>query len=389
MVPHRGIHRHQEVEDGGEGQQRCQPRRLPVVPEHGQVGARHHRPRRPARRRRHRLARQQPGDQRDGRRDVDQTQPQDRAGQQPRAVPQLRVRTPRDHAPQVGQSRRGPHTVDPVGEPQPDPAAAAPDRARQRDVVDHRLTDGLRDTRPLGGPCTQQDAAARRRRGPRPLPVHPPERVELGEEVDEGGNHQPLPDARHPQPRHLRDQVEAVLTLGPGRGDEFPQAVRLVGDVGVRQQQELGFPLPGQRHPVPQRPELPRPPGLRLTGCHHRQRQPPAPRGQRTCELTRAVAAAVVDQDDLRVPGIVLGEQRRQAHRQHLRLVPRGDDHGHRGPALRVPAPWEPLVRPPEEPLAQQQPHPHDQRTHGDPGNGAHPSKCAPHRRPRKGCRLW
>ena len=71
-----------------------------------------------------------------------------------------------------------------------------------------RIDSGTRARSAASGP--QQHAAARRGRGPRRRPVDPPERIELREEVHEGRHDEPLPGARHPQPRHLRDQIEPV-----------------------------------------------------------------------------------------------------------------------------------------------------------------------------------
>ncbi len=54
---------------------------------------------------------------------------------------------------------------------------------------------------------------------------------------------------------------------------------------------------------------------------------------QRTGNVTGSVVAGVVDQHDPQRTGVMLAEQRRQTVRQHLSLVPSGDDHGDRGPA--------------------------------------------------------
>ncbi len=292
-------------------------------------------------------------------------------------MPQLGVGAARDHPPQLGRPRIRPHAVHPVREPQPDRAAGALHRSRQRHIVDHRMPDRVRDTRPLRGLPPQQHTAPGRRRGPRPGTVDPPEGVQLPEEVDEGRHDQPLPERHRPQPCHLRHQIQPRR---PGRRHQLPQTVGVVRDIRVGQQQILRRDaLARQRDPVPYGPELARPPGLRLAGCGHRQRQPAARGRQLPGQRTGPVRTAVVDQEHLGPARVLLPEQRRQAVRQHRGLVPRRDHHRDRRPALRIAAVRQPYVRPPEEALPQQQPHPGQQGPGTDPLHRSH-GRSLPHR---------
>ncbi len=178
---------------------------------------------------------------------------------------------------------------------------------------------------------TQPPAAACRARA---RPTDPAEGVQLREEVDERRDHEPLPRARHPQPRHLRHDVEAPRA---GRRHQLAQTVRRVRDVRVRQQQVRGLTRACQPDAVPHRPQLARPARRRLTRRPHRERQPAVPPGQLPGQLPGAVRAPVVHQEDLRPPRIVLRQQRRQTVRQHGGLVPGRYDHTDRRPRRPVP----------------------------------------------------
>ncbi|CAM5442925.1 hypothetical protein SAFG77S_04598 [Streptomyces afghaniensis] len=129
-------------------------------------------------------------------------------------------------------------------------------------------------------------------------------------------------------------------------------------DVGVRQQQVLGVTRACQADAVAHRPQLAGPAGGRLARRVHRQRQPAVPPRQFSRQFTGAVRTAVVDEEDLRAPRIVLPEQRRQCVGEHRGLVAGRDDDAHGRPGVRFPARWQSHIRAPEEALTEQQPQP-------------------------------
>ena len=224
------------------------------------------------------------------------------------------------------------------------------------------MPDRVRDTRPLRGLPPQQHTAPGRRRGPRPGTVDPPEGIQLPEEVDKGRHDQPLPERHRPQPCHLRHQIQPRR---PGRRHQLPQTVGVVRDIRVGQQQILRRDaLPRQRDPVPYGPELARPPGLRLAGCGHRQRQPArAAASSRASSPVPSVLPSSTRNTSAR-PGYFCPSSDGRLVRQHRGLVPRRDHHrGPYGQRSGSSAVRQPYVRPPEEALPQQQPHPGQQGT--------------------------
>lgn len=304
------------------------------------------------------MARGESGDERDRRRQIDEREPGHGPGEEQRVVPQLRVGAARHHPPQVAEPRVGAHAVDAIGEAQPDVPSGALHRPGERDVVDDGVPDRVGDRGTVGSFGAQQHAAAGRGRRARALRRDPAERVQLGEEVHEGRDDEPLPHALHAQPRHQRDEVEPACTR---RGHQLPQAVGLMRDVGVGEKQELGVTRACQADAVPHRPQLAGPARRRLARRVDRERQPAVAPGQLPGQRSGAVRAAVVDQEDLGAPRIVLRQQRGQALRKHGRLVPRGDDDTHRGPLRRGRARGQAQIRAPEEALPDQQPHPRGQ----------------------------
>jgi hypothetical protein len=377
-VPPCGVHGHRGVQQGDQRQAGGPQRREPVQPEHGQVGQRHQGPADQARagrqRRRgvHRAGRaaragragrqcRESGDGSGGRQQVDEGQTGHGPGQQPGRVPELDVRGPGHHLPQVGEPRIGPHAHHLGRQPEPATSALALDDLAEGHVIDAGAADRGQPAGSLQGLAAYQHAAAGRRRGAGLGRVHPPERVELGEEVHERRDHHPLPPGRGAQQRHLRDQVPVV---GLGRADQVPQRALVPGDVGVGEQHvSLGSVvacrgvravLAGRGQALGHGPYLAGPAGRQRGAGQHPQGPPRMagfrPEGGR--DLGGSVGAAVVDQDHGQRAGIVLAEQRGHHHRQHRGLIAGRDDGRHVRPPGRLGGGFgrgrgEPLAGPP------------------------------------------
>jgi hypothetical protein len=348
-MPPRGVDGHRGVQHRDQRQAGSPQRRQPVQPEHGQVGQRHQGPAGQARagrerRRRGRRPGREPGDGPGRRQDVDEGQPGHGPAQQPGGAPELDVGGPGHHLPQVGQPGVRAHAHHRGGQPEPAAPALALDHLAQGHVVDAGAADRGQPARSLQGLAAHEHAAAGGRRRPRPGRVHPPERVELGEEVHERRDHHPLPSGRRPQQRHLRDQVPVVAL---GRADQGPQRPGLPGDIGVGEQHVpgRGAVVTGRREALGHGPHLAGPAGRQRGAGHHPQgparaarRARPGPEPGR--DLGGAVRAAVVDQDDGQRAGVVLAEQRGEHSRQHRGLVAGRDDGHHvRPPARSAPGP--------------------------------------------------
>jgi hypothetical protein len=330
-VPSRGIDGHRGVQQGDQRQAGSPQRRQPVQPEHGQVGQGHQGPAGQARARgergrgRRRPGRE-PGDRPGRRQQVDKRQPGHGRGQQPGGIPELDVGRPGHHLPQVGESRVRAHADHRGRQPEPAAPALALDHLAQGHVVDAGAMDGGQPAGSLQGLAAHEHAAAGRRRHPRARRVHPPERVQLGEEVDERRDDHPLPPGRRAQQRHLGDQVAVVFL---GRAHQGPQRPGLPGDVGVGEQHVPRGPGRGQA--LGHGPHLARPAGQRRGAGHHPQdpvrTARPAPQSGR--DVGGAVRAAVVDQDDGQRAGIVLAEQGGKHGGQHRCLVAGRNDRNH------------------------------------------------------------
>src|SRR6185437_8880938 len=127
------------------------------------------------------------------RRDVQQEQAGDRAGQQQRVVPELHVRGPGDHVPEAGEARVRARAADVGSQAEPGAVAVLLEQGAERHVVDQRAADRLETAGFLERGPPDEHAAACRRGGPALRVIDLAERVELGEEVDEGGHDHPLP----------------------------------------------------------------------------------------------------------------------------------------------------------------------------------------------------
>ena len=154
-----------------------------------------------------------------------------------RVVPELDVGGPGDHVPEAAQARVRPRRPDVGGEAEPDAIAVFLEQRAEGDVVDQRASHRLEAARPLQRLGPDQHAAARPGRGPAPRVVDLLERIELGEEVDEGGHDHPLPGRLRAQQRHLGDEGAVVVFRGP---DQVAQRGRRPGDIRVSEQHILG-----------------------------------------------------------------------------------------------------------------------------------------------------
>ena len=143
-----------------------------------------------------------------------------RAREQQRVVPELHVRGPGDHVPQAGQARVGARAPDVRGQAEPGAVAVLLEQRAERHVVDQRALHRAQGRRPprarIVRTSMQPPAAAA---VPLLRVVDPAERVELGEEVDEGGHDHPLPPGLRAEQRHLRDERRGrrLARRGPGR----------------------------------------------------------------------------------------------------------------------------------------------------------------------------
>ncbi len=201
----------------------------------------------------------------------------------------------------------------------------------------------------------------RRRRHPRTRAIRPAERIQHREEVDERRNDDPFPRGLGSQHGHLRDHVQPVRARG---GHQAGQRTRVVRDVGVGEQQELG--VAGAVDAAAQGPQLAGPSGRGLCGGGDRGADARVPvtgglLGQGPGDLRGPVGGAVVDEDQANRPGIVLGEQGRERYGQHVGLVPGRDDDRYAGPRWRCLPRGEPLVGAPEETMTDGQIQPGEQ----------------------------
>ena len=371
-MPPRGVGGHRGVQHGDQRQRRRAQRRQPVQPQHGQVGERHESPAGQARAGRQRGRRgggpapesREPDDRPGGRQSVDHQQPGDRRSQQPRRVVELDVGGPGHHPPQVGESRVGTDAHHAGRQAEPAASSLPLDHAAERHVVDAGSADRRQPAGPVQRLPADQHAAPGRRGRARPGRVHPGERIELSEEVDERRDHDALPGRGRPQQRHLRDQIPVIRL---GCADQGPQRTGVPGDIGVGEQHvpgslRVGPVVAGRRgrrqagrvQPLGHGPHLPGPARRQRRARDHSQR--PGIQARLGPEFRRdlggAVRTAVVDHDDRERARVVLAEQRRQHGRQHRGLVPGRDDRYHIRPPGRLArqgegARGEPLAGPP------------------------------------------
>jgi hypothetical protein len=193
----------------------------------------------------------------------------------------------------------------------------------------------------------------------------PAARVQHGEEVDERRHHRALPAVAGPQQRHLRDEVTPVAL---GRAHQRGDRSRRVGDVRVREQDVARLAGAGSAcrgvGALGHGPHLAGPVRRRLAALHDQQLAASGHADrQRAGDPGGAVGALVIDQHDQQLARVVLGEQAGQRLGQDRRLVTGWHDHGHGWPLARRPGhPRQPLVGPPEPPVAGQEVEPPQQR---------------------------
>ena len=171
----------------------------------------------------------------------------------------------------------------------------------------------------VGRPADQDEPAGRDRLGPGRV-VHPVERVELGQELEEGDGDRPLPEGPAPDPGQERDEVGPVrLGLGrsprPGPGGAGPCRRRR-----TRASRPRARPPPdGPPRSCRPTPRAARPPGRPGAG--------PGPGSAASRRGSRPVAS--VDWSSTTVivrAGIILGPERLDGRRDVRLLVPGRDD---------------------------------------------------------------
>ncbi len=153
--------------------------------------------------------------------------------EQQRVVPELHVRGPGDHVPEAGQARVGASAPDIRGEAEPGAIAVLLEQGAERHVVDQRALERCQAAGLLERGSPDEHAAAGRRGGTALRVIDPAERVELGEEVDEGGHDHPLPAGLRAEQGHLRDEGPVV---GFRALDQVAERGRRPGDVRVGEQ---------------------------------------------------------------------------------------------------------------------------------------------------------
>ena len=125
------------------------------------------------------------------------------------------------------------------------------------------------------------------------------------------------------QANHQRHEI---VSAALGLRDEAAEIGRRMDDVGVGQQQVVRMSPVGDRDAQPDRPELAGPPGWKRLRRHDGQAiVGTCCRSGGTRRGSGAVAAAVVDHDDVQFAAIILGEQRCDRSANHIGLVARRD----------------------------------------------------------------
>ena len=156
-----------------------------------------------------------------------------------------------DHVPHAPQRPVHAHAADAVREPKPDASSVPLDQPAERAVIDQRAADGLDSAGFVQRLAPNEDASPGGARRSSENVIDPSKRVQLGEEVDECGDQQAIPERVDPQPGHQRDQVEPVVRRLSYERSEY---ARVMLDVGVCEPEVLRCTR--ERGALMQRPHL-------------------------------------------------------------------------------------------------------------------------------------
>src|SRR5690606_37188040 len=289
--------------------------------------------------------------------------------QKQRRVAKLRIGAACHHTPYSGDPLIGADAPRRARLAEPDAPAFCPafplDEAGQGAVVDERAANPFDSARPLKCLAADEHASSGGGRGRIPGIVDACERVELAKEEDEGRDQQPFPEGAARKLDHERGQVEVVST---SLRDQAPENCRRGNDIGVgepeprclrlRRSCSLDAPL--------ERPQLPCPTWRRCRGANNVQAIGFVARiRRRRGDFGGTVLTAVVDENDVKPPWIVLAQQRQYRGRDDGGLVPRrtyGDDRGPGGRLGRSGRVVQVVPDSPEHPMEQEQPNPGGER---------------------------
>ena len=160
--------------------------------------------------------------------------------------------------------------------------------------------------------------------------VHPGKGIELLKEKHEGRHEPAFGTTFAAQFNHQRGEYSLPRQ---GAGREMLERHRTKGDVGVAKQDKVRE-LRQAQHMIEaalHRREFAGPAGSGTVRGQHRQSlRAPFGGGAGSSDLGGAIPAFVVDQNNVESPGKFLRQQRGKALANHIRLVARRDDGGHR-----------------------------------------------------------
>ena len=226
------------------------------------------------------------------------------------------------------------------------------------------MADAVDPADPLQRRAADQHAAAGRCRRAALRIGDPARRAQHEEEEHEGRDQQSLPRGPAIEPHHQRGEV-VVAALGAR--DERREVVRRVDDIGIGQQQVIGFAGPGGGgDALAHRPQFAGPARRHRPGGD--DGQPVGGAGPHRRVLRRgggAVVAVVVHDDNMQRSGIMLRQQRGDGAADHLRLVARRD-HGDDRAGRRRCGGDRIIVHPPEQAAAGNQAEPSRSRCDAD-----------------------
>ena len=242
-------------------------------------------------------------------RHVDQRHAGEGTQEQNRRVAQLGIGRTGHHTADFLHGWIGPQADDALGQFQADRPLGL-ETLGERAVVDQRIADrGDPADRLQITPANQHASAGRGSRAPIGS-IDPGEGEQHLEKEDEGGDQGALRQILAAQFRHAGNQREPT---GAGDGDLSAKRIGGVSDVGVAQQQELRRHRQALhvRHTLADRPELAGPARGKLAACENRQALAASGRiGGRPGDLSRTIAALIIDQDHLEGAFVILTQER-------------------------------------------------------------------------------